>query len=92
MMDILHCLGCAETWHNADTTVHGLAIATGALAAAPFAASAAPFATEFGSTVLTSSYSLYLNPEVWEAGGEFLEGATPGLVVSYYLDDIRQWW
>lgn len=102
--DIFHnspqCPNCANIWHSADVTTHGLAIATGAIVATPFAPSAAPFATEFGSTMLTSSGTIFYNPEFWQAGSDFLEGAMPvglapatyaagaGQVAGYYWDNF----
>ncbi len=70
---------------GADTTVHGLAIATGAVAAAPFAvpaaasaaAAASPYAVSAGSTALTLSGSALYNPAIWQGANDFLEGYAP---------------
>ncbi|MGO8720581.1 MAG: RHS repeat-associated core domain-containing protein [Acidobacteriaceae bacterium] len=103
-MNMFYCsAGCASYWTNADATVHGLAIATGAVAATPFvpeAASASPTAS------VLAGQALY-NPAVWQNAYDFTEalepiGPYPGTYAAFagaaasswktIWNDVKRWW
>ena len=95
---------CANIWHNADTTVHGLAIATGTVAAAPFAApafaSAAPYAARGVQVGMQLMQELALNPSTWTNVGDFVLGwiptadlpATGGGFSGVVTNQVYEWW